>query len=97
MGLALVEKILTLEKGSVKAENREEDFIELREYQGIIPLSIKNLQEWKKVVEEREKVYVDKKQATGISVNDPLNLAVPNWVTSSWKAYTTKTHHSCPC
>lgn len=65
----------------------EEDFIELREYQGIIPLSIKNLQEWKKVVEEREKVYVDKKQATGISVNDPLNLAVPNWVTSSWKAY----------
>jgi len=65
----------------------EEDFIELREYQGIIPLSIKNLQEWKKVVEDREKVYVDKKQATGISVNDPLNLAVPNWVTSSWKAY----------
>ncbi len=65
----------------------EEEFIELREYQGIIPLSIKNLQEWKKVVEERERVYVDKKQATGISVNDPLNLAVPNWVTSSWKAY----------
>lgn len=65
----------------------EEDFIELREYQGIIPPSIKNLQEWKKVVEDREKVYVDKKQATGISVNDPLNLAVPNWVTSSWKAY----------
>ena len=32
----------------------EEDFIELREYQGIIPLSIKNLQEWKKVVEDRE-------------------------------------------
>ena len=31
----------------------EEDFIELREYQGIIPLSIKNLQEWKKVVEDR--------------------------------------------
>ena len=65
----------------------EEDFIELREYQGIIPSSIKNLQEWKKVVEDREKVYVDKKQATGISVNDPLNLAVPHWVTSSWKAY----------
>ena len=36
----------------------EDEFIELREYQGIIPLSIKNLQEWKKVVEETGDRYL---------------------------------------
>lgn len=65
----------------------EDEFIELREYQGIIPLNIKNLESWKAVVEEREKVYTEREKTVGISANASLELDVPQWVTSSWKAY----------
>ena len=65
----------------------EEEFVELRDYQGIIPLSIKTIDDWKKVIEERKKVYAEVEQTKGISINDPLNLDVPKGVTSSWKAY----------
>lgn len=65
----------------------EEEFIELKEYQGIISLSIKTLEDWKKVVEEREKAYVERQVTKGISINDSSNFAVPTGVTSCWKSY----------
>ena len=65
----------------------EEEFFELKEIQGIIPLSIKNLADWKRVVEEREKSYIEVEKAKGISINDTLNYPTPNGVASSWKAY----------
>ena len=37
----------------------EDEFFDLREIHGIIPFSIKTLSDWKKVVEEREKVYAE--------------------------------------
>ena len=64
-----------------------DEFTELRDFRGIIPFSVKNLDDWKSIVEEREKVYVERVKATGISTNDSLNLDVPQGVTSSWKAY----------
>ena len=66
----------------------EDEFFDLKEIYGIIPFSIKTLSDWKKLVEEREKVYAEVEKATGISINTPLNLDVPNGITSSWKAYT---------
>ena len=65
----------------------EDEFFDLKEIYGIIPFSIKTLSDWKKLVEEREKVYAEVEKATGISINTPLNLDVPNGITSSWKAY----------
>lgn len=65
----------------------EDEFVELREYQGIIPRSIKNLDMWRAFLEEREKVYVERVKVTGISTHDSLELDVPQGVTSCWKAY----------
>ena len=65
----------------------DEEFEELREYQGIIPRSIKNLDMWRTFVEEREKVYIERVKAIGISTHDSLEFDVPQGVTSCWKAY----------
>ena len=64
-----------------------DEFFELREILGIIPFSVKTLDDWRKVVAERKKVYAEVEQATGISVNESLNLEIPNGITSSWRAY----------
>lgn len=65
----------------------EEELVDLRDYQAIIPLSVKTLDNWKKIVEDREKVYVEVKTATGISINDPLNFDIPRGIASCWRAY----------
>lgn len=65
----------------------EDELIELRDYCGIIPRSVKNLDDWKKIIEDRESVYFDRVETTGISIHDPLQLSVPQGVTSCWKAY----------
>ena len=69
-----------------------DEFFELREILGIIPFSVKTLDDWRKVVAERQKVYAEVEQATGISVNESLNLEIPNGITSSWRAYRESLH-----
>lgn len=65
----------------------EDELVDLRDYQAIIPYTVGTLADWKKIVEEREKSYVERVQATGLFVSDSFDFAVPTGITSSWRAY----------
>ena len=72
----------------------QEEFFSLREYQGIIPRSIKTLSDWQRAILERKAAYGAAVEATGISINDPLNLEIPRGVSSCWKAYRESLGHT---
>lgn len=65
----------------------EDEIVDLRDYQAIIPYTVKTRKDWVKIVEEREKAYVELVDAKGISIHDSLDFGIPKGVTSCWKAY----------